>query len=67
MLVRKPKVQTLRCGYLLTSYPKAHSLRDAGTRKKLAALITLDTLSADTIAELKVRSAVQYSEAREAH
>ena len=33
----------------------AHSLRDAGTTKKLAVLITLDTLSADTITELKVR------------
>lgn len=31
----------------------AHSLRDAGTKKKLAVLVTLDTLSADTIAELK--------------
>lgn len=31
----------------------AHSLRDAGTTKKLAVLVTLDTLSADTIAELK--------------
>jgi glycogenin glucosyltransferase len=32
----------------------AHSLRDAGTTKKLAVLVTLDTLSADTVAELKV-------------
>jgi glycogenin glucosyltransferase len=31
----------------------AHSLRDAGTKKKLAAVITLDTLSADTITVLK--------------
>jgi glycogenin glucosyltransferase len=31
----------------------AHSLRDAGTTKKLAALITLDTLSADTVNELR--------------
>jgi len=31
----------------------AHSLRDAGTKKKLAVLITLDTLSADTISQLK--------------
>lgn len=35
----------------------AHSLRDGGTKKKLAVLITLDTLSADTITELKVRLA----------
>jgi len=34
----------------------AHSLRDAGTTKKLAAMITLDTLSADTVTELKVSS-----------
>ena len=33
----------------------AHSLRDAGTTKKLAAMITLDTLSADTVTELNVR------------
>jgi glycogenin glucosyltransferase len=31
----------------------AHSLRDAGTTKKLAVLVTLDTLSADTITELR--------------
>jgi glycogenin glucosyltransferase len=31
----------------------AHSLRDAGTKKKLAVLVTLETLSADTITELK--------------
>jgi glycogenin glucosyltransferase len=31
----------------------AHSLRDAGTSKKLAVLVTLDTLSANTITELK--------------
>ena len=34
----------------------AHSLRDAGTSKKLAVLVTLDTLSAATIGELKARS-----------
>ena len=34
----------------------AHSLRDAGTTKKLAAMITLDTLSADTVTVLKVGS-----------
>ena len=31
----------------------AHSLRDAGTRYPLAALVTLDTLSSDTIEELR--------------
>jgi hypothetical protein len=36
----------------------AHSLRDAGTTKKLAAMITLDTLSADTVTELKVGSLI---------
>lgn len=34
----------------------AHSLRDAGTKKKLAVLVTLDTLSADSITELKVQT-----------
>lgn len=32
----------------------AHSLRDSGTKKQLAILITLDTLHASTIEELKV-------------
>jgi glycogenin glucosyltransferase len=32
----------------------AHSLRDAGTTKKLAVLVTLDTLSASTVEQLKV-------------
>jgi glycogenin glucosyltransferase len=31
----------------------AHSLRDAGTKKKLAVLVTLDTLSADTHRQLR--------------
>ncbi|KAH7402363.1 nucleotide-diphospho-sugar transferase [Phaeosphaeria sp. MPI-PUGE-AT-0046c] len=39
--------------YLPGAAVLAHSLRDAGTKKKLAVLITLDTLSADTIAQLK--------------
>ncbi|KAF1834763.1 nucleotide-diphospho-sugar transferase [Decorospora gaudefroyi] len=39
--------------YLPGAAVLAHSLRDAGTTKKLAVLITLDTLSADTVAELK--------------
>ena len=34
----------------------AHSLRDSGTTKKLAAMITMDTLSADSVTELNVRS-----------
>jgi hypothetical protein len=32
----------------------AHSLRDAGTKKRLAVLVTLDSVSADAITELKV-------------
>ena len=32
----------------------AHSLRDNGTEKQLAVLITLDSLQASTIEELKV-------------
>ncbi|KAF2106127.1 nucleotide-diphospho-sugar transferase [Lophiotrema nucula] len=39
--------------YLPGAAVLAHSLRDAGTTKKLAALVTLDTLSADTVTELK--------------
>ncbi|KAF2091795.1 glycosyltransferase family 8 protein [Saccharata proteae CBS 121410] len=39
--------------YLPGAVVLAHSLRDAGTTKKLAALVTLDTLSVDTISELK--------------
>ncbi|KAF2175676.1 glycosyltransferase family 8 protein [Zopfia rhizophila CBS 207.26] len=39
--------------YLPGAAVLAHSLRDAGTKKKLAVLITLDTLSADTITELR--------------
>jgi hypothetical protein len=33
----------------------AHSLRDAGTTKKLAILVTLDTVSADVVTQLKAR------------
>ena len=32
----------------------AHSLRDNGTRKQLAILVTLDSLSASTLEELRV-------------
>lgn len=32
----------------------AHSLRDAQTSKKLAVLVTLDTVSPDSVADLKV-------------
>lgn len=39
--------------YLPGAAVLAHSLRDAGTTKKLAVLVTLETLSADTLAELK--------------
>lgn len=36
----------------------AHSLRDNGTRKQLAVLVTLDSLSASTLEELKVHTQV---------
>ncbi|KAF2628176.1 glycosyltransferase family 8 protein [Macroventuria anomochaeta] len=39
--------------YLPGAAVLAHSLRDAGTTKKLAVMITLESLSADTITELK--------------
>ncbi|KAF2477057.1 nucleotide-diphospho-sugar transferase [Lindgomyces ingoldianus] len=39
--------------YLPGAAVLAHSLRDAGTTKKLAVLVTMDTLSTDTISELK--------------
>lgn len=32
----------------------AHSLRDAGTTKKLAVLVTLDSVSVDAMVELQV-------------
>ena len=35
----------------------AHSLRDAGTTKKLAVLVTADSISADAMVELQVRLA----------
>jgi glycogenin glucosyltransferase len=40
--------------YLPGALVLAHSLRDAGTRKKLAVLVTLDTLSADTLRQLQI-------------
>jgi len=39
--------------YLPGAVVLANSLRDAGTTKKLAVLVTMETLSADTISELK--------------
>lgn len=39
--------------YLPGAAVLAHSLRDAGTSKKLAALVTLDTLLYDTLVELR--------------
>ncbi|MCJ1404946.1 glycogenin glucosyltransferase [Xylographa trunciseda] len=39
--------------YLPGAMVLAHSLRDNGTKKQLAALVTLDTLQATTIGELK--------------
>jgi hypothetical protein len=40
--------------YLPGAMVLAHSLKDAGATRELVALVTLDTLSADTITELKV-------------
>lgn len=34
----------------------AHSLRDAGTKKKLAILVTLDSVSAEVVTQLKASS-----------
>jgi len=39
--------------YLPGALVLAHSLRDAGTTKKLAILVTLDTVSADVVTQLK--------------
>ena len=39
----------------------AHSLRDNGTTKKLAALITADSLSDSTVRELQVCSFPRYT------
>lgn len=33
----------------------AHSLRDAGTTKKLAILVTLETVSVEVVTQLKAR------------
>ena len=38
----------------------AHSLRDNGTSKQLAVLVTMNSLSASTIDELKVRISHQF-------
>ena len=43
------------CLFFAGAMVLAHSLRDNGTKKQLAALVTLDTLQATTIGELKVR------------
>lgn len=40
--------------YLPGAAVLAHSLRDAGTTKKLAVLVTLETLRGETIEKLKV-------------
>jgi glycogenin glucosyltransferase len=40
--------------YLPGAMVLAHSLRDTGTTKSLAALVTVDVLSPDVIDELKV-------------
>ncbi|KAK3358953.1 glycogenin-1 [Lasiosphaeria hispida] len=39
--------------YLPGALVLAHSLRDAGTKKKLAILVTLDTVSAEVVTQLK--------------
>lgn len=41
--------------YLPGALVLAHSLRDAGTSKRLAVLVTLDSVSAEAITQLKVR------------
>ena len=43
---------TVRTGAMVL----AHSLRDHGTQKLLAALVTLDSVSSSSIEELKVHS-----------
>ena len=45
----------------------AHSLRDAGTTKKLAVLVTTDSISADAMVELQVRSADPMSSLHTSH
>ncbi len=49
---------------MLIVYPGAmvlaHSLKDNGTRKQLAILITLDALAASTVEELKVRPIIYW-------
>jgi hypothetical protein len=50
--LRRAKISNILAGAAVL----AHSLRDAGTTKKLVAMITPDTLSADTVTELKVGS-----------
>ena len=40
--------------YLPGALVLAHSLRDAGTSKKIAVLVTTDTVSADAMVELQV-------------
>lgn len=37
----------------------AHSLRDAGTTKKLAVMVTLDSVSVEVITQLKVCRALR--------
>lgn len=39
----------------------AHSLRDGGATRKLAVLVTADTVSEDTISDLKVSSSREWS------
>lgn len=46
----------LNDSYLPGALVLAHSLRDALTTKRLAILVTLDSVSADAITQLKVSS-----------
>ena len=47
--------------YLPGALVLAHSLRDAGTTKKLAVLVTPDTVSAEVIAQLRASPHVPYT------
>lgn len=51
---RKLEQMLLNDLYLPGALVLAHSLRDAGTDKKLAVLVTLDSVSASAISQLEV-------------
>lgn len=50
-----PRVYCIVANELLGALVLAHSLRDAGTKKKLAVLVTLDGVTAEAVVQLKVR------------